>query len=589
MNAPQLPPESRTRLARQAREQFVAKAQTAIAPLLQALRSRLSELVETSPSTREMHERRDAQIAFEKVGPAWAQGTNKAWQKAVVPPTATTRVRLESVGLELIGDDVVEQKILSSRLALAIGEKATWELNDLRLRMQFLEGGDDMASTDVLRPEALAQMLVEQWTAAGISRETWAMVQDVIHKHVIDQVPAAYKLANEFLISQDVMRDIDLSTRVRRGASPPATRPADRSASDAHQEVRGAGAAGGAEGGNWSAGGGGGGGGARDGGSNSDFHTGGGHGGGGHGGGAQGGGYGGGGYGGGGYGGGGQGFAPGQGGRSDFDAGNPAGNGGRGGVGGAGRGDGGYGSAGSGRGGASAGNVGGSYGNGGYGGGGDGGTNAGNANGAGGGGYGPGGGGGGGAGGGGVGGSVAGGGYGGGGGGSGHGGGGGVGGSVAGGGYGGGGAVGGGSSGPGGDGTGGGSYGGYGGGAGTGGYGRAPSEGGFEGDVTGNGGLVPRFCSRRAGALRSGRRGPRRCRRRNANDDVQPAAGACARPCHGRAGTAQAPVVGPRCGVRRRESADAALTCACAGLVRPHHRNGRGHCTRRRGPGHRHL
>ena len=237
----------------------MAKAQTAIAPLLQALRSRLSELVETSPSTREMHERRDAMMAFERVGPGWAQGTVKAWQKAVIPPTATARIRLESNSLELIGDDVVEQKILSSRLALAIGEKATWELNDLRLRMQYLEGGDEMASTDVLRPEALSQMLVEQWTAAGLTRETWALIQDVIQKHILEQVPEAYKLANEFLVGQGVMRDIDLSSRVRRGASAPGARHASTSPSDPHHE-------GGGPNSDFSGGSGGGGGGYADGG-----------------------------------------------------------------------------------------------------------------------------------------------------------------------------------------------------------------------------------------------------------------------------------------------------------------------------------
>jgi hypothetical protein len=36
---------------------------------------------------------------------------------AVVPATATGRVRMELANLELIGDDVVENKILSSRLA----------------------------------------------------------------------------------------------------------------------------------------------------------------------------------------------------------------------------------------------------------------------------------------------------------------------------------------------------------------------------------------------------------------------------------------------------------------------------------------
>ena len=48
---------------------------------------------------------------------------------------------LEEVYLELVGDEVVENNILSSRLALAIQDKANFELNDLRLRIK-LEGKD---------------------------------------------------------------------------------------------------------------------------------------------------------------------------------------------------------------------------------------------------------------------------------------------------------------------------------------------------------------------------------------------------------------------------------------------------------------
>ena len=219
MNAPQLPSESGARIARQAREQFVVRAQAALAPMGQALRSRFSELVETSPSTREMHERRDAMMDFDRKGAAWLQGAAKAWQAACVPPTATARIRLESTNLTLVGEDVVERKILSSRLALAIQEKAAWDLNDLRVRMQHLEGGDDLASTDILRPEALSQLLVEQWSAAELSAESWALVQDVIQRHIVEHVAPAYKAANEFLIGKGVLRDIDLSSRVKRTAS----------------------------------------------------------------------------------------------------------------------------------------------------------------------------------------------------------------------------------------------------------------------------------------------------------------------------------------------------------------------------------
>jgi hypothetical protein len=232
VSSTQLPPGTNGRIAREARQHFVSHAQLCLAPVTQAISNRLSELSQIGAAAREMQERRDAMIDFDRKGATWAGATVTAWRKAVVPPTATTRVRPQAVSLELIGDEVVERKILSSRLAQAIQEKASWELNDLRVRMQYLEGEEELPEADVLRPEALAQLLVEQWGAAGLSRETWAMVQDVIQRGIQEHVPDAYRLTNEFLVDKGVMRDIDLSARVKRGTSAAGGRKADAEGSD---------------------------------------------------------------------------------------------------------------------------------------------------------------------------------------------------------------------------------------------------------------------------------------------------------------------------------------------------------------------
>ena len=218
-------PHASVPLARQARERFVGYAEGVLPALSDAVRLRLIELVDAAGSTREMQDRRDAMLDFERVRGAWVAGTHKAWRNAVIPPTVTARVRLDAASLELIGDDVVEKKILSSRLAMAIAEKATWELNDLRLRLQELEGGEEQASEDVLRPEAVAQLLVEQWGVVGLPRQSWALVQDVIQQHVVARLLEAYKQTNEFLIQQGVMPDIDLASRVKRGAAAAARKP----------------------------------------------------------------------------------------------------------------------------------------------------------------------------------------------------------------------------------------------------------------------------------------------------------------------------------------------------------------------------
>jgi hypothetical protein len=219
MPTPQ-PPSNPAALGRGVREQLVADLEGVLQPMVEAIRARLLDLLNSSPSTKEMYARRDAMQDFERLRAAWAAATQKAWRNAVVPPTATARIRLEATNFELIGDEVVEMKILSSRLAMAIAEKASWQLNDLRLRIQHLENTDDLATEDILRPEAVSQLLVEQWSACGLKRESWLLVQDVIQQRMVDRLLGAYQKVNDFLIKSDVLPDVTLSARVKRSTAP---------------------------------------------------------------------------------------------------------------------------------------------------------------------------------------------------------------------------------------------------------------------------------------------------------------------------------------------------------------------------------
>ena len=72
--------------------------------------------------------------------------------------------------LSLVGDDVVENKILASRLALALLERVGGPLSELRVRVQQLEKSDELAPDDVLRPETLMRLLIEQWLATRLPR-----------------------------------------------------------------------------------------------------------------------------------------------------------------------------------------------------------------------------------------------------------------------------------------------------------------------------------------------------------------------------------------------------------------------------------
>ncbi|MEJ7930373.1 DUF1631 family protein [Ramlibacter sp. AN1015] len=215
------PSSSPASLARVAREQFVAGLEQQLERLAASIASRMLELVDRSPSTREAHIRRDAMLQFERQRPRWLDKTRRALERAAQPAAEAAPKRPGSLNLELIGDDVVEKKIIASRLAMAIHDKATWELNDLKIRIQELEGGDDFVPDDVLRPETLSLLLIDQWMDSDLPRHSWMLVSDVIQQYVVPAALEGYRRANFDLIHAGVVPDIEVARRVKRGA--PAT------------------------------------------------------------------------------------------------------------------------------------------------------------------------------------------------------------------------------------------------------------------------------------------------------------------------------------------------------------------------------
>ncbi|RZI96676.1 MAG: DUF1631 domain-containing protein [Variovorax sp.] len=202
-------------IARETRERFVAATEGLIAPAAQAVRDRLTALTSQVTNVRTMQEHRDDFMAFQAQASNWVNLSQVQWRKSM--GVTTTGGSLNSLSrLELIGDEVVENNILTSRLAQLIQDKANFELNDLRLRIQHLEGTSELDGKDVLKPETLSKLLVDQWLAAGLTRALWTKVQDAIQQKMLEGVVAAYKDANAFLISRGVMPEIDLKNFVKR-------------------------------------------------------------------------------------------------------------------------------------------------------------------------------------------------------------------------------------------------------------------------------------------------------------------------------------------------------------------------------------
>ncbi len=210
---------SSLQLARETRERFVTATEGAIVPLARAIRDRLTTLASEAGNARAMQEHRDDFVAFQGQGTRWVSLAQTGWRKALASSGGGAAATSSALRLELIGDEEVESNILSSRLAQVIHDKASFELSDLRLRIQHLEGTTELDARDVLRPETLAKLLVEQWLGAGLSRGMWTRVQDTVHQALVDVIVKAYKDANVFLVANGVMQEIDLKSFVRRTGS----------------------------------------------------------------------------------------------------------------------------------------------------------------------------------------------------------------------------------------------------------------------------------------------------------------------------------------------------------------------------------
>lgn len=215
----------RLQLTRALRERFVAEAGKAMLEISGAVQERLTTLMDELTNAREAQLRRDIWMAYKQSRPLWIDGTTKAWRECLEPPKQKKSTGLEAAGLELVGTEVVENKILASRMVLAVNEKVLPQLEDLRVRIKYLEATDDLAGHDIFRPEVLVLLLVEQWSTSGMPGESWPMVTEVVQRLLIERLTVAYKNANDLLISKGVMPTIELKDRVKSPAKAASPRP----------------------------------------------------------------------------------------------------------------------------------------------------------------------------------------------------------------------------------------------------------------------------------------------------------------------------------------------------------------------------
>ena len=168
--------------------------------------------------------RRDLAQAMQKSARLWLTSMADGLRHVLahgVTSTSTGDLRniSSSQGLTLVDDDTIDREILTSRLALAIMDRASWEFTDLRSRVGALEMRQELATHDMLRAHVLARVVADTWHQAKLGSEGWRDSQAILHDEFAVLVEEAYHETNRWLISQRVLPEIDLRPLIRRAAN----------------------------------------------------------------------------------------------------------------------------------------------------------------------------------------------------------------------------------------------------------------------------------------------------------------------------------------------------------------------------------
>ena len=210
-------------LAAQARRSYVERLLSGVPTVVHAVEDGAKLLATQTAEHNIQYKRRDIAIDLRKASPTWINGIIAALRGALVsgmvsasrpgdlPPPGRPHP-----GMSLVDDDTIETEILSSRLALAMMDRASWEFTDLRSRMSALEKRDELDTNDVLRPHVLARILTSTWRASSLTQDAWRTVQPVLHEEFAHFAEEAYHETNRWLIQQRVLPEIDLRPFIRR-------------------------------------------------------------------------------------------------------------------------------------------------------------------------------------------------------------------------------------------------------------------------------------------------------------------------------------------------------------------------------------
>ncbi|MCB2020476.1 MAG: DUF1631 family protein [Burkholderiaceae bacterium] len=210
-------------LAAKARKTYVEDLLRGVPGVVQAVADGARLMLSQAAEPALQYKRRDVVMDLQKAIPAWQMGMTRLLQgalsKGVVSASRIGDLPSPSgraAAMTLVDNDTIESEILSSRLALAMMDRASWEFTDLRSRMLSLERRDELDANDVLRPHVLARVVASSWEGAALSHDTWRLLQPVLHSEFAHFTEEAYHDTNRWLVQQRVLPEVDLRPFIRR-------------------------------------------------------------------------------------------------------------------------------------------------------------------------------------------------------------------------------------------------------------------------------------------------------------------------------------------------------------------------------------
>ncbi|MDP2006119.1 MAG: DUF1631 family protein [Rubrivivax sp.] len=214
-------------LAGQARRLYTEELVKGLVPLVQAAIDQARNLLDKPAEHTVFQRRRELTQALLGGAQAWHKGIVTGLRQALLHGVSATRPGdLPPPGqgretLSLVSDDTIELEIVTSRLALAIMDRASWEFADLRSRIAHLEGRSELDPHDMLRAHVLARIVFDAWRSAGQTLDGWRELQLVLHDEFALLVEEAYHETNRWLVNHGVLAEVDLRPFIRRSRTHP--------------------------------------------------------------------------------------------------------------------------------------------------------------------------------------------------------------------------------------------------------------------------------------------------------------------------------------------------------------------------------